>query len=509
MKIKIYISFALCIVLLVCNFTAYAEGYVQFTESPLDRYNVYVSGVTENFDENITVLIKNDNKIGYINQFQTKSDGSYMIKFPYSGNIEKATFMLRDSENSKDITDTISHITAQSNMLAVDIDIKNYDDNKPYIEPGDILKINSKIKNKYLDNTVFNVILAAFNVDGSLISSKIQKFDSGYELSSEISETVTDFDIPEETEFVKAFVWSVSDLTPFGRPSKILSKPVTVHLLGDSLCCDYTNIENDYYPQTGWGQLIGEYFVNGVVIDNQAKAGWSTKAFLLANSQTTSYDPDKLNNPENSLWQRILPTINEGDFVIVSFAINDAMQTAVDFYYEDSNGDYVLNSDGKTYTKVDSGKGQYSFYTWKSDVNEYKQNLQKFIDDIHAKKATPILYSSTGICSDSMYTRTQDYTDAMKEIANQNNVCYLDGYYTYKNYISENGGYDAVANINHFTKENLLKFKEQGMKLGTVWSTRKTAGDTTHYNLDGAKYVTQMIVDLIIKSDSSLKQYIN
>lgn len=257
------------------------------------------------------------------------------------------------------------------------------------------------------------------------------------------------------------------------------------------------------------GQFIGEYFRDNIIIDNQARAGWSTKGFLLASDQNSDHNLNILNNPKNSRWKKvILPEIQSGDYVIISSAINDKFQTSFDFYYEDSNGEYNKDESGN-YVKVGKGKGKYSFYTWTSTTEEYRENLNVLIDDTLNKDAVPILIGSTSYCSNAApysYGSTKEYIQNMKTVAREKNIVYLDGYGTYKRFIDDNGGYNKVAYMHHFTPENIAEFKKTGINIGTKWETKNS--DTTHYNPYGAKYVARMIVNLIKNSTSTLKQYI-
>lgn len=287
-----------------------------------------------------------------------------------------------------------------------------------------------------------------------------------------------------------------------------MSRGITLHLLGDSLCCDYAKLgfNPTNAPQTGWGQIVGDYFSDSIIIDNQSRAGWSLKGFLLASNQNYEQDMSILNNPQNSRWKKVvLPTIKSGDYVIVSSAINDKFQKAFDFYYENGDGgEYNKDIDGN-YVFAGMGLGRYNFYTWTSTIEEYRENLNILVNDIKSRCAVPILVGSTSVCDDA-YEEIVQFIQAMKSVAYKNKVEYLDVYGTYKSFIESNGGYDKVAYMNHFTPENIDEFRKSGIAVGTKWD--KTTKDTTHYNMNGAKCVAQMIIDLLRKSGSDLKSYI-
>ncbi|MED4408562.1 rhamnogalacturonan acetylesterase [Bacillus licheniformis] len=80
----------------------------------------------------------------------------------------------------------------------------------------------------------------------------------------------------------------------------------TVFLAGDSTVSDY---EPGYAPMAGWGQFLGGYFSDEIVIDNQAKRARSAKSFVDERSLAT-----------------ILNRMKRGDYLLIQFGINDAGQ---------------------------------------------------------------------------------------------------------------------------------------------------------------------------------------
>lgn len=76
---------------------------------------------------------------------------------------------------------------------------------------------------------------------------------------------------------------------------------VTLHLAGDSTVMDYGAAS----AQEGWGQELGQYFINKVAIDNRALGGASIQTF-------------------QSRWTGIVSALQAGDFVMADFGINDS-----------------------------------------------------------------------------------------------------------------------------------------------------------------------------------------
>ncbi len=95
-------------------------------------------------------------------------------------------------------------------------------------------------------------------------------------------------------------------------------------------------------PETGWGEKIGQYFdEKKVKIDNRAMNGRSTRTFI-----------------SEGRWQKIVDDLRRGDYVFIEFGHNDESKEKVDRY---------------------------------TPPEDFKKNLEKFILEVRAKKAIPIL----------------------------------------------------------------------------------------------------------------------
>ena len=95
-------------------------------------------------------------------------------------------------------------------------------------------------------------------------------------------------------------------------------------------------------PETGWGEALGQLFrKNSVRVDNRAKNGRSTRTFI-----------------SEGLWQGIIDSLQKGDWVFVQFGHNDESKEKTDRY---------------------------------TPPGDYRANLIRFINEVRAKKATPVL----------------------------------------------------------------------------------------------------------------------
>ncbi|WP_439698053.1 rhamnogalacturonan acetylesterase [Mucilaginibacter sp. AW1-7] len=112
---------------------------------------------------------------------------------------------------------------------------------------------------------------------------------------------------------------------------------VTVYLAGDSTMAIK---QPKAFPETGWGMPFSLLFDSTVTVDNRAQNGRSTKTFI-----------------SEGLWDGIVSSLHEGDYVFIQFGHNDEVPTK------------------------------------KSYINEqgYRDNLETFIRETRDKKAIPVL----------------------------------------------------------------------------------------------------------------------
>jgi lysophospholipase L1-like esterase len=112
---------------------------------------------------------------------------------------------------------------------------------------------------------------------------------------------------------------------------------VTVYLAGDSTMAIK---QPKAFPETGWGMPFSLLFDSTVTVDNRAQNGRSTKTFI-----------------SEGLWDGIVSSLHEGDYVFIQFGHNDEVPTK------------------------------------KSYINEqgYRDNLERFIRETRDKKAIPVL----------------------------------------------------------------------------------------------------------------------
>lgn len=112
-------------------------------------------------------------------------------------------------------------------------------------------------------------------------------------------------------------------------------------IAGDSIAATYPA---EHVPMTGWGQVLGELTRPEIRVVNFASPGRSTKSFRT-----------------QGRWDALLGALRKDDFVLIQFGHNDQKS---DIPY-----DYA-------------------------DENAYCANLKRFISEVRAKEAFPVLLTS-------------------------------------------------------------------------------------------------------------------
>jgi pectinesterase len=150
-----------------------------------------------------------------------------------------------------------------------------------------------------------------------------------------------------------------------------------VYLAGDSTMA----IKQLDLPERGWGMALNGLFKDPAMIQNHAVNGRSTKSFI-----------------NEGRWARIVAALQPGDFVIIQFGHNDE--------------------------KVESPA------VGTNSATEFRDNLRRFIKDVRAKQATPILATPVArrkFDKDGKLVPTHGaYPDALRAVAAEEKVPLLD-----------------------------------------------------------------------------------
>jgi Lysophospholipase L1 and related esterases len=235
--------------------------------------------------------------------------------------------------------------------------------------------------------------------------------------------------------------------------SFIEQKP-TLYIIGDS-----TVRNEDSLGHRGWGSHISKYLdTNKISISNQAMAGRSTRTFI-----------------KEGRWDKVLSTLKKGDFVMMQFGHNEGSKP---------------DTGRRGYRGVLRGIGEDTVQLhWKDGTTEivhsYGWYIKKFITDVKAKGAIPIVLS--------MIPRNE-FKDGKVQRADKD-------YGLWAKQVAENEGAYFI-DLNAITADKYDK-------LGPDETKKFFPGDHTHTNPAGADVNAQSVVEgLRMQKNISLNKFL-
>jgi lysophospholipase L1-like esterase len=224
-------------------------------------------------------------------------------------------------------------------------------------------------------------------------------------------------------------------------------QPLTIYLVGDSTCAAKLSEKR---PETGWGEMFPQFFnENKVIIENHAMNGRSTRTFI-----------------SEGRWQIVVDKLKKDDYVFIQFGHNDQSKDKVDRY---------------------------------TPPEDFKNNLRKFVAEVKAKKAFPVLLTPVmrrRFDKDGKFYDTHgEYPNYTRSVAEEKKVPMLDLHKQTEILFVKFGADES--------KSLFLKLKE-----GENTNYPKGIDDNTHFNQQGAEEVAKLVVEEIKSKKLRLRKYL-
>jgi beta-xylosidase/lysophospholipase L1-like esterase len=223
--------------------------------------------------------------------------------------------------------------------------------------------------------------------------------------------------------------------------STMANKPLYNHVV-DSITGESAP---EAFPERGWGQLLPEFLTKDVRVVNYAQNGRSTKTFA-----------------KEGWWDKIMSELQKGDYVIIQFGHNDE--------------------------KKDSPRY--------ASPEDFKKNLEKFVDDVRSKGGIPILATSVvrrKFDENGKYVEQMGaYPDMTRAAAKDKNVQLIDMHQKTKAVLENMGEAKSASLFLHLPAGANRNFPN-----GVI--------DNTHANEKGARINAGLFVDEMdaVASDKS------
>lgn len=224
-------------------------------------------------------------------------------------------------------------------------------------------------------------------------------------------------------------------------------EPITIYLAGDSTMAEK---QPDKRPETGWGEALQQFFnADKVRVENHAMNGRSTRTFISENR-----------------WQAIINKLKRGDYVFIQFGHNDEAKEKTERY---------------------------------TPPEDYRKNLIKFINEVRAKQAIPILltpvmrrrFDKDGNFQDSH----GEYPDIVRAVAAEQRVPLLDMHRRSEKVIRQYG-----------VEESKKLFLQLAPNENANYP--KGIEDNTHFSPLGARLMAEQAVDGMRELKLGLAKYL-
>jgi lysophospholipase L1-like esterase len=230
-------------------------------------------------------------------------------------------------------------------------------------------------------------------------------------------------------------------------PAALAAEPVTVFIAGDSTAA---NKAENKRPETGWGEQVQKRFdEKRVRIDNHAANGRSTRTFI-----------------SEGRWQALIDKVREGDYVLIQFGHNDESKDK-----------------GDRYTPPD----------------DFRHNLERFVAEVRAKKATPVLLTPVmrrRFDKDGKFYDTHgEYPDLTRRVAAEHKVALIDMHRMSEKVLVKYGA-----------EESRKLFLQ--LKAGENPNYPEGVEDNTHFSPLGADIMAALAVDGFREQKLGLVKYL-
>jgi pectinesterase len=223
-------------------------------------------------------------------------------------------------------------------------------------------------------------------------------------------------------------------LTAFACLAATARAPVTIFIAGDSTAAPKLT---ERRPETGWGEAFATLVdTTRFRVDNRALNGRSTRTFI-----------------EEGRWASLMESLKPGDWVFIQFGHNDESKDKVDRY---------------------------------APPADYRANLVRFVADVRAKRAKPVLmtpvmrrrFDGGG----RFYDTHGEYPDIVRAVARSDSVPLIDMHLMTRRLLEERGR-DA-------TRELFLQLRP-----GENANYPDGIDDNTHFSPKGALAVARLAHD--------------
>lgn len=246
-----------------------------------------------------------------------------------------------------------------------------------------------------------------------------------------------------------------------------MRKTVTVFMIGDSTMANKDTTGGK--QERGWGMMLQQYFKSGVVVDNHAVNGRSSKSFI-----------------DEGRWDVVLSKMKPGDYVIIQFGHNDE-KPAADRHTDPGT---TFDANLRRFVLESRAKGGIPILCNAVVRRNFYRQVDSSVDDESLRNTT---YEDEKVNSDTLIDTHGAYLLSPRNVARELDVPFIDA--------------------NRVTHDLEQGMGIEGSRRLHMWfrpgehpSVPKGRKDNTHYNVYGATVVAGLLAEEISHQVPALKK---
>ena len=246
-----------------------------------------------------------------------------------------------------------------------------------------------------------------------------------------------------------------------------MRKTVTVFMIGDSTMANKDTTGGK--QERGWGMMLQQYFKSGVVVDNHAVNGRSSKSFI-----------------DEGRWDVVLSKMKPGDYVIIQFGHNDE-KPAADRHTDPGT---TFDANLRRFVLESRARGGIPILCNAVVRRNFYRQVDSSVDDESLRNTT---YEDEKVNSDTLIDTHGAYLLSPRNVARELNVPFIDA--------------------NRVTHDLEQGMGIEGSRRLHMWfrpgehpSVPKGRKDNTHYNVFGATVVAGLLAEEIAHQVPALKK---
>lgn len=292
------------------------------------RYTFYVPGVAGIY-ENKTGVTEDLNDLTFV----TKENGKIVTWTSSHPEIITSTGKVTRPQETTTVTMTA---TCDGVAKAFTIEVLGLREANSVIVTANDLTVSGKtatysprVYNSTAEEAYITPILAVYNKATDILENIIVKPTITVASESYSTDETVALAIPDGGEYyVKGFLWDkINSSKPYiSARTEAKTENAKMFIISDSTYAHYnTNSRN----QAGIGMFLGNYFNDKMTVVNHAVGGSSSRSWLT------------LEDASGEKFKQVLDAANSGDYMLISFGINDKTNRDIRYVAIDEMDDYL------------------------------------------------------------------------------------------------------------------------------------------------------------------------